>query len=100
MTDAPVPFMTPSKIGRVHLILALGLMVIGLILMFDALSSGATGRPSRFFQNSYHDVEWFWGICALFVGVVWIGGRVGWWIVRTVIQWWLHQVWKDSNERS
>jgi hypothetical protein len=59
MTDAPVPFKTPSKIGRVHLILALGLIVIGLILMFDALSSGATGRPSWFFRNSYHDVEWF-----------------------------------------
>jgi hypothetical protein len=93
--------MTPTKIGRVHLILSLGLVAIGFTLMFDAGSSYETLQPptrqSWFFQNSYHDVEWGWGICALFVGVVWVGGRVGWWIVRTIIQWWFHQVWKDSN---
>jgi hypothetical protein len=87
------------KIGRVHLILASGLIAIGLILMFDALSSGATGRPSWFFQKSYHELEWFWGLCALSVGVIWVGGRVGWWIVRTIIQWWFDQTWKDSNSR-
>jgi hypothetical protein len=86
-------------IGRIHLILASGLIAIGLVLMFDALSSGATGQPSWFFQNNYHEIEWFWGLCALAVGVVWIGGRVGWWIVRTIIQWWFRQVLKDTNKR-
>ena len=87
------------KSARAHLILAPGLMAIGLILMVDALSSGATGRPSWFFQKSEHEAEWFWSLCALFVGIIWVGGRVGWWIVRTVIQWWFHQVWKDANNR-
>jgi hypothetical protein len=93
--------MTPSKIGRIHLIPSLVLIAIGLILMFDALSSGGTGQPSWIFQKSYHhvEVEWFWGLCALSVGIIWIGGRVGWWIVRTVIQWWFHQAWKDANKR-
>jgi hypothetical protein len=74
-------------------------MAMGLTLMFDALSSGATGQPSWFFPESTHDFEWFWGLCALFVGIIWVGGRVGWWIVRTVIQWWFHQAWKDFNQR-
>jgi hypothetical protein len=81
------------------LILAFGLATIGLILMFDALSSGATGQPRWFFQSSQHDLEWFWGLCALFVGIIWVGGRSAWWIVRMVIQWWFHQVLKDTNER-
>jgi uncharacterized membrane protein YfcA len=85
------------KIGRIHLILPLGLMVIGPILMFEALSAGATGQPSWFFQKSYHELEWFWGLCALFVGTIWIGGRVGWWLVRTIIQWWIREVWKQSQ---
>jgi hypothetical protein len=96
---APRASMTPSKIGRTPLILGSGLMAIGLTLMFDALSSGATGQPSWFFQKSPHDWEFLWGLCALAVGVIWVGGRVGWWIVRTVIQWWFHQAWKDTNKR-
>jgi hypothetical protein len=39
-------------------------MLIGIVLMFDPLSSG------------------FWGLCVLAVGFIWITGRVGWWIVR------------------
>ena len=61
--------------------------------MFDALSSGATGQPSWIFQKSYHEVEGAWGLLALAIGIVWVGGRVGWWIVRTVIQWGAHEVW-------
>jgi hypothetical protein len=91
--------MTPPKIGRTHLILGLGLVAIGLILMFDSLSSGQTGQPSWFFQKSHHEVEWGWGLLALAIGVIWVGGRVGWWIVRTVIQWWLHEVWKQEHGR-
>jgi hypothetical protein len=79
------------------MILPLGLMAIGLILVFDAVSSGATGQPSWFFSESTHDFEWFWGLCALFVGIIWVGGHVGWWIVRTVIQWWFHEVLKQSR---
>jgi hypothetical protein len=91
--------MTFVKIVHIHLILPLGPMVIGLILMFDALSSGATGQPSWFLQKSYHELEWLWGLCALFVGTIWIGGRVGWWLVRTIIQWWIREVWKQSHDR-
>jgi hypothetical protein len=91
--------MIPAKIGRTHRILGSGLMVVGLVLMFDALSSGGTGRPSWFFRNSYHDVEWFWGLCALAVGFIWITGRVGWWIVRNLIQLWVHKVWRDTRQR-
>jgi len=99
--------MTPSKIGRTHLILGSGLMVIGLVLMFDALSSNeivnwstfAPQRTSWFFRNSYPEVEWFWGLCAPAVGFIWITGRVGWWIVRNLIQLWLHKVWKDTRQR-
>jgi hypothetical protein len=72
-------------------------IVIGLILIFDALSAGATGQPSWFCHNSPHEWDWALGLCALFVGVTWISARVGWWIVRTVIQWWFHQMRKDFN---
>src|SRR5579884_811547 len=85
---------TSAKIGRIHLILPMGLMVIGLVLMFDSLSSGGTGQPSWFFQESGHEWEWFWGLCALFVSIIWIGGRVGWWLVRIIIQLWFHEIWR------
>ena len=91
--------MTPPRLGRGHLIFGLGLVAIGLTLMFDALSSGSTGQPSWFFQKSYHEVEWAWGLFALAVAIVWVGDSLGWWIVRTIIQWWLHQTWRDSNLR-
>ncbi len=90
---------TFAKIGRIHLILPLGLMAIGLALFFDRLSSGGSGQPSWFFQSYQDNMEALWGLCALFIGIIWIGGRVGWWIVRTVIQWWLHEVWKESRGR-
>jgi hypothetical protein len=35
----------------------------------------------------------------LAVGLVWITGRIGWWIVRNLIQIWLHKVWKGSRTR-
>ena len=54
------------------MLLALGLIAIGLVLVFDALST--------------HNLEWPLGLFALFVGVIWLVGRIGWWIV-----------WKDSD---
>jgi hypothetical protein len=68
---------TVAGVGRIHVILPLGLMAIGLILMFDAFSSGATGQPSWFFQKNHHELEWFWGLCAVFAGTIWVGGRDG-----------------------
>jgi len=102
--------MTLSKIGRTHLILGSGFMVIGFGLLFDALSSAETEQPiwlggtgiersSWFFKYSYSEVEWFWGLCALAVGFIWVTGRVGWWIVRNLIQLWLHKVGKDADTR-
>jgi hypothetical protein len=86
---------TPPRLGRKHLLFGAGLVAIGLILMFDAFSSetitgsfGAITRKSWFFQNSYHDVEWAWGLVALAGAVVWVGGSVGWWIVRSIICHW------------
>ena len=90
---------TPPRLGRGHLLFGAGLLAIGLTLMFDALSSGATGQPSWFFQNSYHDVEWMWGLAALAVATVWVGGSVGWWIVRSIILHWFRQTWKETNPR-
>ena len=90
--------MTPPRLSRGHLIFGLGLVAIGLTLMFDALSSASMGQPS-FFQKSYHEVEWAWGLFALAVAIVWVGGSIGWWIVRTILQWWFHQTRKDSNPR-
>jgi hypothetical protein len=83
---------TPPRLGRRHLIFGAVLVAIGLTLMFDALSSTEAARilngPMRnswFFQNSYHDVEWMWGLAALAVATVWVGGSVGWWIVRSLL---------------
>lgn len=87
------------KFGRTHLILPLGLMAVGLILMFDALSTASTGQPSWFFQRNDHELEWLAGLGALFAGVIWVGGRVGWWIVRTIIQWWFHELRKQSRSQ-
>ena len=53
--------------NRIEVILVLGLIAIGLILVFDALSS--------------HGLEWPLGLFVLVVGVIWIVGRIGWWIV-------------------
>lgn len=64
-----------AAVTRIHVIVSLGLIAIGLVLMFDALSS--------------HQLEWPLSLFALAVGIIWIVGRVGWWIV-----------WKDSAKRS
>lgn len=58
--------------NRIDVILALGLIAIGLVLVFDALSS--------------HALEWPLGLFVLVVGVIWFVGRIGWWIV-----------WKNSD---
>lgn len=63
-----------SAVTRIHVIVSLGLIAIGLVLMFDALSS--------------HELEWPLSLFVLAVGIIWIVGRVGWWIV-----------WKDSAKR-
>jgi hypothetical protein len=54
-------------VNQIHVILALGLIAIGLVLVFDALSS--------------HSLEWPLGLFALAVGLIWVVGRIGWWIV-------------------
>ena len=59
---------------RIHVIVSLALIAIGLVLMFDALSS--------------HELEWPFSLFVLAVGIIWLVGRVGWWIV-----------WKDSIRR-
>jgi hypothetical protein len=69
---------TPPRLGRGHLLFGAGLVTIGLVLMFDALSAGATGQPSWFVQQRYHEEEWFGGLAALAVAVVRVGGSVGW----------------------
>jgi hypothetical protein len=88
---------TPPRLGRKHLLFGAALVVIGLVLVFDAFSSrgvytvGFVTRNSWFFQNSYDDVEWAWGLVALAGAVVWVGGSVGWWIVRSIIwNWFRH----------
>jgi hypothetical protein len=55
-----------------NVIFALALIALGLVLVFDALSSHVLERPL--------------GLFALIVGVIWLVGRIGWWIV-----------WKDSD---
>ena len=84
--------MEPVHIGRAHMIPAMVLVAIGLIAMFNA----AFGEPSWLHS---HELQWFLGLCALFVGIIWVGGRVGWWIVRHIIQWYLHQALSDSNKQ-
>jgi hypothetical protein len=59
-------------VNRIHVIIALGLIAIGLVLVFDALSSHVLERP----------LGWF----ALIVGVIWLVGRIGSWMV-----------WKNSD---
>ena len=49
-----------APVNRVHVILALLFIVIGLVLVFDAISS--------------HDLEWPLGLFLLVIGVVWIIG--------------------------
>jgi len=51
------------------------------------LESGEQG-PSSFDALSSHELEWPLGVFALVVGIIWVVGRVGWWIV-----------WKDSTKR-
>ena len=49
-----------ARVNWIHMILALVFVVIGLVLVFDALSS--------------HDLEWPLGLFLLVVGVLWIIG--------------------------
>jgi len=105
--------MTPPRLGRGHLIFGAGLVVIGLILIFDAFSSsgmvvpsipgiGTIGEPitrnSWFFPHSYPEFEWMWALIALGAAIVWVGGSIGWWIVRTIIWHWFQQTWKDAKQ--
>ena len=53
--------------NRIHVLLALALIALGLVLVLDALSS--------------HALEWPLGLFVLIVGVLWLVGRIGWWIV-------------------
>jgi hypothetical protein len=55
-------------VNRIHVLLALALIAIGLVLVFDALSS--------------HNLELPLGLFALVVGVIWLVGCIGWWFVR------------------
>ena len=50
-----------------HVLLALGVIALGLVLVFDSLASHILERPV--------------GLFALIVGVIWLVGRIGWWIV-------------------
>jgi hypothetical protein len=59
-------------VNRIHALLALGFIALGLVPVFDALSS--------------HALEWPLALFVLVVGIVWLVGRIGWWIV-----------WKDSD---
>jgi hypothetical protein len=85
-----------------HLFFPLVLVTIALVLTFDAFSSSgqidhySITRNSWFLQHSPPEVEWALALCALFVAIIWVGGRVGWWIVRTIIQWWFHRVRRDG----
>ena len=56
----------------IHALLALGFIALGLVLVFDALSS--------------HTLEWPLGLFVVVVGIIWLVGHIGWWIV-----------WKDSD---
>ena len=53
-------------------LLALALIALGLVLVFDALSA--------------HTLEWPLGLFVLIVGVIWLVGRIGWLLV-----------WKDRD---
>jgi hypothetical protein len=80
-------------IGRAHMIPAMALMATGLVVIFNA----AFGEPSWL---SSHELQGFLGYCLLFVGIIWAGGRLGWWIVRQIIQCWFHQTFGDKNKSS
>ena len=56
----------------IHALLALDFIALGLVLVFDALSS--------------HALEWPLGLFVVVVGIIWLVGHIGWWIV-----------WKDSD---
>jgi hypothetical protein len=59
-------------VNWIHALLALDFIALGLVLVFDALSS--------------HALEWPLGLFVVVVGIIWLVGRIGWWIV-----------WKDSD---
>ena len=100
--------MTPPRLGRKHLIFGAVLTVIGLALFFDAFSPSYIvhigGLPTRqrdswFFPNMNGEREAEIGVAAIAVAVVWVRGSIGWCIVRTIIQLWLHKAWRDANPR-
>jgi hypothetical protein len=84
--------MGPTRIGRGHMIAATALVTIGFILM----SNAAFAVPSWL---SSSELQWCLGLGALFGGIIWAAGRVGWWIVRHIIQWWLHQTFSCTAKR-
>jgi hypothetical protein len=93
MAELPVITpMEPVRIGRAHMIPAMVLVAVGLVVVFNA----AFGEPSWL---ASHELQAFLGYCALFAGIIWAGGRVGWWIVRHIIQWWFHHTFSDANKR-
>ena len=53
---------------RIQGLLALGLTALGLALLVDALSWS-------------HILEWPLGVFVVVVGVIWLVGRIGWWLV-------------------
>jgi hypothetical protein len=71
---------TPPRLGRGHLLFGAGMVAIGLVLIFDTFSAAGTGQR-WFFQHSYPEVEWAWGLAALAVAVVW-GRRQRWLVDR------------------
>ena len=56
---------------RIQGLLALGLTALGLALLVDALSWS-------------HILEWPLGVFVVVVGVIWLVGRIGWWLVLKV----------------
>jgi len=53
---------------RIQGLLALGLTALRLALLVDALSWS-------------HILEWPLGVFVVVVGVIWLVGRIGWWLV-------------------
>ena len=56
---------------RIQGLLALGFTALGLALLLDALSWS-------------HILEWPLGVLAVVIGVIWLVGRIGWFLVLKV----------------
>ena len=99
---------TPPRLGRRHLIFGAVLTLIGLTLFFDSFSPEQAvyigglltwQRNSWFFPTINHESEADLGAIAVAIAVVWVGGTVGWWIVRTILQVWFHKLWREETRR-